>query len=67
VGDAAILVDPYSSESIAEGIERIWSNATLREELIQKGYRRSMSWTQEDFNETFRKIIETSLSSLKRA
>lgn len=57
VGDAAILVDPYSIESIAEGIERIWDNEELRQELIRKGYARSSSWTQEDFNRSFRAIL----------
>jgi glycosyltransferase involved in cell wall biosynthesis len=67
VGDAAILIDPYSAGSIAEGISRIWENETLREELVLKGYRRSMLWPQEDFNVAFRKILDNAFSSLKGA
>lgn len=36
-GDAAILVNPYNTEEIAEAISKILSDEKLREELKQKG------------------------------
>ncbi len=63
VGNAAILVNPISVESIAKGIERIWFDEELRNELIQKGHARSASWTQEHFNEAFRSVIDKVFSS----
>ena len=36
-GDAALLVDPYSLEAIADGMNSLYSNAQLRNELIEKG------------------------------
>jgi glycosyltransferase involved in cell wall biosynthesis len=36
-GDAAVYVDPFSIESIAEGMERVVNNPELRIELIEKG------------------------------
>ena len=39
-GDAAILVDPYSVESIANGILAILSDEKLRYRLIEKGFER---------------------------
>jgi glycosyltransferase involved in cell wall biosynthesis len=36
-GDAACLVDPFSVESIREGVQRVIADAPYRESLIQKG------------------------------
>lgn len=37
-GDAAYYVDPYSDKSIADGIEKLWNNSTLRNHLKKKGF-----------------------------
>lgn len=39
-GDAALLVDPYSPEAIAEGILKIETDENLRKELINSGNER---------------------------
>src|SRR5450432_3401800 len=44
-GDAAVLVDPESVDSIAEGIERVLSERLLRARLIHAGYERSRGFT----------------------
>ncbi|WP_278376809.1 glycosyltransferase family 4 protein [Sphingobium yanoikuyae] len=36
-GDSALLIDPYSTASIAKGIQRLNSDDRLREELSRKG------------------------------
>lgn len=36
-GDGAFYVDPYSVESIAEGIEKVFNDKKLQEELSEKG------------------------------
>jgi glycosyltransferase involved in cell wall biosynthesis len=36
-GDAALLVDPYSTQDLKTGLERIVSNKSLRDELVEKG------------------------------
>lgn len=45
-GGAAYLIDPHSVESIAEGLRRLLTSPTLREELIKKGSLRvqDFSW-----------------------
>lgn len=45
-GDAAYYVDPYSVESIAEGIEKVLTEEELRQSLIKKGLERAQlfSW-----------------------
>jgi glycosyltransferase involved in cell wall biosynthesis len=47
-GDAAVLVDPYRPEAIADGIHRILSDDALRDQLRVKGPLRAQqfSWAQ---------------------
>ncbi len=47
-GDAALLVNPYSTEEIAEAINKILSDGKLREELKQKGLKRAKGFTWEN-------------------
>ena len=47
VGDAAVLVDPYSAASIAEGIQRVLSDADLRRTLAARGLARAMEFSWE--------------------
>jgi glycosyltransferase involved in cell wall biosynthesis len=44
-GDAALLMDPNDTESIANGITKILSDASLRESLSAKGLERSSLFT----------------------
>jgi len=47
VGDAALLVDPYSVEDIAEGLARALSDEALRRSLTEKGLARSAAFSWE--------------------
>jgi glycosyltransferase involved in cell wall biosynthesis len=49
VEDAAVLVDPESSMSIAEGIRRVLEDATLRAELVANGHKQLAAYTHEDY------------------
>ncbi len=46
VGDAGLLADPYSVDSVANQMLRIWNEKGLRENLIEKGkiHRQKFSW-----------------------
>jgi len=46
VGDAALLVDPYSTEDSAHGLERVLGDEGLRGELSTRGRERvkQFSW-----------------------
>jgi glycosyltransferase involved in cell wall biosynthesis len=48
VGDAAVLVDPYNAESIADGIISVLRSTHLRGELRERGLKRvkEYSWTR---------------------
>jgi glycosyltransferase involved in cell wall biosynthesis len=47
-GDAAVLVDPYDADAIAEGIRRAVTDEGLRAELVERGLARArtFSWAQ---------------------
>jgi glycosyltransferase involved in cell wall biosynthesis len=47
VGDAAITVDPYDVEGLAEAMRRVLGDAALREELREKGLARARQFTWE--------------------
>ena len=44
-GDAALFFDPLNEESIASAIERLMSDGSLREQLVQKGRERARGFT----------------------
>jgi len=46
-GDAALLVEPTSTEEIADGLARLWIDDRLREQLIQRGVERARQFTWE--------------------
>ncbi len=63
VGDAGIMVDPYSTEALAEGISRVLLDKELRENLSQKGIDRAslFSWKY-----TAEKIFKTYMEAAGR-
>jgi glycosyltransferase involved in cell wall biosynthesis len=46
-GEAAIIVDPYSVESIRDGLERLLTDAALRAELVKMGTMQAVPFTWE--------------------
>ncbi len=48
-GEAALLVDPESVESIAEGIKRLVEDPALRETYANRGRERLATYTREDY------------------
>lgn len=57
-GDAAILVDPYQPESIAEGIRRVLCDESLRRELRVKGLARARQFSWETSVRRVREIYD---------
>jgi len=60
-GDAALLVNPESVNSIADAIQRIQTNPNLRKELVQKGRINLQRFSWDKSAEKFWKIIEQML------
>ena len=61
-GDAALLVDPYSFESLAEGLQRLLCSSELRTKLAQRGRKRAREFSWDRTAEaTWRVLGETAL------
>jgi glycosyltransferase involved in cell wall biosynthesis len=58
MGEAAVLVDPKSVESIANGIYRVWTDEELRQTLAERGRQRLSTYTPEDFRQRLAGIVE---------
>jgi glycosyltransferase involved in cell wall biosynthesis len=55
VADAALLVDPRSTDAIAQGLTRIVGDSALRDSLRRKGFLRAKAYS---WDETARKVQE---------
>jgi len=55
VGEAALLVDPYNINEIAEAINQLLSNSQLRQNLVDKGYEQIKKYS---WKESARKMID---------
>ncbi len=66
VADAAVLVDPRSVESIAEGIHRLWTDERLCRDLSDAGRRRLASFTADDFRNRLIAILEEAKDRIRR-
>lgn len=62
-GEAAILVDPNSVESIANGMHRMTSDSRLRSQLIQLGLKRKEEFSWETTANTIFAAIEKAYKS----
>ena len=60
-GDAALLVDPFSVDSIEKAMSSIFSNQTLRNELIQKGRKRKLDF---DWDKTASALWESVMKTI---
>ena len=54
VGDAALLFDPLSVEAIADVLERLWTDDSLRTELAARGHERIRAYSWDRVARTFR-------------
>jgi glycosyltransferase involved in cell wall biosynthesis len=63
VGDAAMLIDPYEPNSIAEAMQRVLSDADLRRELTERGFARARHFSWERSVRRVREIYDEVLAS----
>jgi glycosyltransferase involved in cell wall biosynthesis len=59
VGDAALLVDPYSVEAIREAMVNLVTIPSLRADLVAKGFQRVRQFTWERTAELTLKVYES--------
>ena len=63
-GSAAVLVDPTSNESIADGVRRVWIDAALRGELRKLGLDRATQFSWERAARETARVYDSVLQSL---
>lgn len=56
--DAAILIDPYNNEDIANALMTLYENRDLRQQLIEKGKQRAKFFTWDKTAQLTWNIIE---------
>jgi glycosyltransferase involved in cell wall biosynthesis len=70
-GDAAVLVDPYDPDAIAEGIRQVLTDEQLRRELRRKGLARARQFSWEDsvrrVREIYLEVVEAPASAASEA
>lgn len=70
-GDAALVFDPHQPAEIAEAIRRLWSDASLRQVLVERGRKNvaRFSWdrTARMFRAHYRRIARRPLTEEDRA
>lgn len=62
-GEAAIMVDPYDIEAIAEGLRRIIDDSELRETLVKRGLQQASRFTWENSAINLLKIYKSVLEA----
>lgn len=53
VEDAALLFDPSSVDEISSVMTKLWTDDSLCQQLVDKGYNKSRKWGQKQFAELF--------------
>jgi glycosyltransferase involved in cell wall biosynthesis len=66
VGDAGLLFDPNNIDDMAEKIYTVWTDESLRKELIRKGYERTKDLTLENYAKQWEEVIEAAIRDYKR-
>jgi len=61
-GDAAIFIDPFSPDSIADAMKRIYLEKDLRDELIERGHERQKLFSWQKSADALWQCIENAIS-----
>lgn len=57
-GDAALLIDPGSAESLAAAIRRVWLDEALRADLVRRGRARLGLYTRADYAQRLGEVLD---------
>ncbi len=58
IGDAGLLVDPTSSQDLAQAIMKIWNDPQLKQALKERGYQKMKTWNDDNFSARLNAIID---------
>jgi glycosyltransferase involved in cell wall biosynthesis len=63
VGDAALLIDPYDPDALADAMRRVLTDSALREDLRQRGFARAREFSWERSVRRVREIYDEVLAN----
>jgi glycosyltransferase involved in cell wall biosynthesis len=63
VGDAALLVNPYDGNAIAEGIRELETNEALRRDLVERGAQQARLFSEFQYRQRLRSVYSAVLSA----
>ncbi|MCF8228170.1 MAG: glycosyltransferase family 4 protein [Bacteroidales bacterium] len=66
-GGAALIVDPYKSNEITEGLHKLLKEKELRKELIEKGFKQSARFSWKSMAEENIKLYEEIFANTKKS
>jgi glycosyltransferase involved in cell wall biosynthesis len=66
-GDGALLIDPYDTRALAEGIMALDSNAELRASLSEKGRRRAEAFSTDAYSRRLKNVYDILLKGDKNS
>ena len=55
-GDAALMVDPYNTEAIAQALQQVLDDSDLKASLVQRGYAQAARFSWEDSARQLRQV-----------
>ena len=58
VGRAGLLIDPKNVQEMSDAIYRIWTDSTLRQDIIRKGYEKVKTYTPQDYAQKVLSVIK---------
>jgi glycosyltransferase involved in cell wall biosynthesis len=61
VGEAGVLFDPNNINDMAEKIYTIWTDESLRKELVKKGYERVKDMTLENYAKQWEEVLQAAI------
>ena len=64
-GDAALLVDPRSSEAIAAAIRQVWESDEVRLGLAERGRARLAAFTEDDYDSRLNEILDRAKAAVQ--
>lgn len=59
VGNSGIKVDPNSTKSVKDGIEKLLNNPTIRADLVKKGFKNAHSFSWQKCAQETLKVVES--------
>ena len=66
MSSAGLLFDPFNIEDMAEKIYKIWIDEDLRQDLVERGYKKVKDMTLENYAKQWEKIIDEALERINK-